>query len=227
MSCLAEERRMLRSFSSARPRMKNVLNWLSSSSSSSFGCWVTAHSPTPNLRPFAGQPGKDVGLPVLARPQHPLGLLQGDATPPACGRGGRGRRGRPPATSRGPGGPGTTRPAPPRSSRARSRRPGPPCRPAGRRRSAAPDRHGRIGGDAAQVDDAPGPAVHHLQGVERHPGGQLDVAEAGQVLDPGEVGQPGQARRRRSGAPARRGPPPGAGSTRRRCAGRRRSARPG
>ena len=43
-----------------------------------------------------------------------------------------------------------------------------------------------------RVDDAAGPAVHHLQGVERHPGGELDVPEARQVLDPGEVGQPGQ-----------------------------------
>src|SRR5205823_8983769 len=51
MSCLEDPRRMLRSFSSARPRMKKVLNWDRSSSSISFGCWLTAHSPTLNLRP--------------------------------------------------------------------------------------------------------------------------------------------------------------------------------
>src|SRR5437899_10262483 len=50
-SCLEEALRMLRSFSSARPRTKKVLNWLSSSSSSSLGCWVMAHSPTLNFRP--------------------------------------------------------------------------------------------------------------------------------------------------------------------------------
>ncbi len=34
--------------------------------------------------------------------------------------------------------------------------------------------------------------MHDLQRVERHPRRQLDVAEARQVVDPGEVGQPGQ-----------------------------------
>ena len=55
------------------------------------------------------------------------------------------------------------------------------------------DRPG-VGGDAAQLDDAPGPAVDHLQGVEGDPRGQLHVAETREVLDAGEVGQPGQPR---------------------------------
>jgi len=48
MSCFDDDRRMVRSFSSARPRMKKVLNWLSSSSSRSLGCWVMAVRPTLN-----------------------------------------------------------------------------------------------------------------------------------------------------------------------------------
>src|SRR3712207_7697706 len=36
------------------------------------------------------------------------------------------------------------------------------------------------------------PPVHDLQGVERHPAVQLDVAEAGQVVDLGELEQPRQ-----------------------------------
>ena len=56
----------------------------------------------------------------------------------------------------------------------------------------AADRHVGVGGDALQLDDAPGPAVDHLQGVEGDAAVELDVAEAGQVVERGEVGQPGQ-----------------------------------
>jgi hypothetical protein len=56
-----------------------------------------------------------------------------------------------------------------------------------------PSGNGRVGGNAGQVDDAPGSAVHHLKGAERDPGRDLDVPEAGQVLDPGKLEQPGQA----------------------------------
>ena len=50
-----------------------------------------------------------------------------------------------------------------------------------------------VGGNAGQVHDAPRPAVHHLEGVEGHSGRQFDVPETGEVLDPGELGQPRQA----------------------------------
>ncbi len=46
-----------------------------------------------------------------------------------------------------------------------------------------------------QVDDAPGPAVHHLQGVEGDAAGQLDVPEPGQVVDAGEAASQAEARR--------------------------------
>jgi hypothetical protein len=60
-------------------------------------------------------------------------------------------------------------------------------------------RHGRVGADAREVDDAAGPAVEHLEGVEGHPSAQLDVPEPRQVVDGGEGDQPRQAG---AGAPA-------------------------
>ena len=53
-----------------------------------------------------------------------------------------------------------------------------------------------IGGDALELHDPPRPAVHDLERVERETPAELDVAEAGQVLDRGE------RRRSRRAAPA-------------------------
>ena len=48
-------------------------------------------------------------------------------------------------------------------------------------------RNGGVGGDAGQVHDTPGPAVHDLEGAEGHLRRQLHVPEAGEVLHPGEL----------------------------------------
>ena len=217
---------MLRSFSSARPRMKKVLNWLSSSSSSSFGCWVTAHRPTLNLRPSRATRGKTLDSRSLLAAEHPLGLLEGDGHDRhALVAVGVVEVGRLPLLED----------------------------PAGQ---VGGHQHLLGGAQAAHVDEhhLAGEQVAHDRAADRDAGSvathgsstmrrarrwttcrvlratrpdELDVPEPGQVLDPGELGQPGRARRRRSGARARRAPPPGAGSSRRRCADRRRSARPG
>ncbi len=54
------------------------------------------------------------------------------------------------------------------------------------------DRDGWIGRHARQLDDASGPAVHDLEGVEGDPAVELDVPEAGQVVQLGELQQPRQ-----------------------------------
>ncbi len=55
------------------------------------------------------------------------------------------------------------------------------------------DRDAGIGGDRLEADDATGPPLHDLKRVEGDAPVELDIAEAGQVVDGGERKQPGEA----------------------------------
>ena len=93
-SCLAEERRILRSFSSARPSTKKVLNWLSNSSSSNLGCWVTAQQPDAELPALSRHPREHIRLAVLVRRPAPAGPppARPQPTGAACGARDRSRK---------------------------------------------------------------------------------------------------------------------------------------
>ena len=170
-----------------------MLNWLSSSSSSSLGCWVTAHRPTLNLRPSRATRGKTLDSRSAGR-QHPLRLLEHDGhhRQPLVELGVVEVGGRP--LARAPGGRGRRRPAPPRWSRGRSTStsttlPSSRSRSDGRRRPtrrASAAMHG-----SSTMRRARRCTTCRVLSATRP--FELDVAEAGQVVERGEGQQPRQA----------------------------------
>ena len=221
---------MLRSRSSARPRMKNVLNWLSSSGVDQLGLLGDGDEADLELAALTGDTGEHVDVRV-GRLATSTRCASSSTTAtvgmPACALAVVEER------------------LLPRLEHAARQEAGDEqllggVEPAGVDEhdlafaQVALDRGGHrhvaVGADRVEVADAPGAAVQHLQRGQGHGRPRSIVAEADEVVELAERQQPRDARvlRGRRTVRVRTGPRSGRGTCRPwRCAGRRRSSRPG